>query len=144
MLLPIRDNVSVDRKVAMAIKTPTWLRIVAAIALLWNAIGVFFYLVQVGLIASPPDMPRTELPAAITAAYAIGVFGAVAGCLGLLLGRRWAYPVLLVSLIALIIDWGWQLTNTAEASLPLGITVLAIAVILPLLARRAIKAGWLR
>lgn len=125
-------------------RPPVWLRIVAAVALLWNFGGVWSYMMHVGLVASPPDMPQAVMPALVTSAYAVGVFGSVVGCIGLLLARRWAFPVLLVSLICLIIDWGWVLTNTAEASMPLGIAILAIALLLVQLARHAAGKNWLK
>ena len=65
-----------------------WL--VGVIGLLWNAIGAAFYLGQVGMLggafAPPPDQP--VMPAWVTAAYAVGVWGSVVALVGLLMRRR--------------------------------------------------------
>lgn len=127
----------------MQAATPLWLRLVGALGVAWNLLGVWSYLVHVGLAPSPPDVPRIDMPALITAAYAIGVFGAVIGCLGLLLARRWAAPVLIASLFGLIMDWSWAFTNSSEASVPLGATVLLLSATLAALAGHAARKGWL-
>jgi hypothetical protein len=123
--------------------TPYWLRIVGALAIAWNAIGVWSYLGYVGLVPSMGPAGAT-MPALITAAYATGVFAALAGSIGLLLGRRWALPLFVVSLIGLIVDWGWVFRHGAEAETGLGITVLVGAVVFVVLARLAAAKGWLR
>jgi hypothetical protein len=47
------------------------------------------------------------LPAWITAAFAPGAFAGLIGSLGLALRRRWAQPVLILSLVALLVLEGW-------------------------------------
>lgn len=128
----------------MQAATPLWLRLVGALGIAWNLLGVWSYLVHVGLAPSPPDMPQSAMPPLVTAAYAIGVFGAVIGCLGLLLGRRWAAPVLVVALIGLVIDWGWVFAYSDQASVPLGATVLVVAAALAAISTNAARRGWLR
>lgn len=122
---------------------PRWLRVVGAIAIAWNAIGVLSYLHHVGLVTGPQPVP-VGMPSWVTAAYAIGVFGAVAGSLGLLLARRWALPTLVISLAGLAIDWGWILTSDDGGSVPLGVTVLAVAMALVALVMLASRRQWLR
>ena len=71
------------------------------------------------------------------------------GSLGLLLGKRWAVPVLLLSLLAIIIQFGayylqtptWALTGMGGAVLPICIAVIGLG--LWLLARKAAARGWL-
>jgi hypothetical protein len=55
-------------------KPPMSFLLVAALGLVWNAIGAAFYLGQVGVLGGPfvppPDQP--VMPAWVTAAYADG------------------------------------------------------------------------
>lgn len=126
-------------------RLPSWFRAAAVLAFLWNLIGVCFYLGQVGVLGPPfVQEGAPAMPALVTAAYAIGVFGGAAGSLGLVLLKAWARPVLMVSLLALIVDWGWVIMTTGSAALPLGLTVLVIAVLLVWLAQSAAAKGWLR
>ena len=129
-------------------RPPAWLRIVAFVALLWNLIGVAFYLGEVGMLGgafAPPDPggPGADMPTWVTAAYAIGVFGGALGTLGLLMLKRWAGPLLWVSLAALVVDWGWVMFASGAGIQPLGIVVLIVAAGLVWLATNASKRGWL-
>jgi uncharacterized membrane protein len=116
---------------------PVWLRIVGVLGIVWNAIGVVSYLGHVGLMEPMGPPPEQPMPAIVTGSYAIGVFGAVLGCLGLALARRWARPVLWVSFIGLVVDWGWIFLVTQQWSFALGASVLVLA-------DRAARNGWLR
>lgn len=132
---------------------PAWFRIVALIAILWNAFGVFMYLSSVGLFGDPlaglSDAERaiaSSIPAWIMAAFAIGTFAGLAGSLGLLLRRRWAWPLLLVSLAALLVLEGWIVFFSGAVELhgiavPLSVT--AGALLLAWLAYHARRRGWL-
>lgn len=134
--------------------TPAWFRIVALIALLWNAFGIFMYLSSVGLFGDPlaglSEAERaiaSSIPAWITAAFAIGTFAGLAGSLGLLLGRRWAWPLLLLSLVALLILEGWTVFVSGAVELhgiAVPVTVTVGALLLAWLAYTAQKRGWLR
>jgi CHASE2 domain-containing sensor protein len=91
---------------------------------------------------------RAERPAWSVAATAVAVWGGAAGSLGLILRRRWATPLLLASLIAVIVqDFSLFVLGSAAAD-PIAMTlqglVLLIAIGLVLLARKASRMGWLR
>lgn len=126
-------------------RTPLWFTIVGVVALLWNLVGVCFYLGSVGVLG-PPFVQEGQpvSPSWVTAAYAIGVFGGAIGSLGLALHQRWARGLLWVSLVALIVDWGWVFVNFGSVALPLGLTVLVIAALLAWLANKGVAKGWLR
>ncbi|HEX6375075.1 MAG TPA: hypothetical protein VFZ91_05090 [Allosphingosinicella sp.] len=134
---------------------PVWFRIVALLAVLWNAFGFFQYLSTVGLFGDPmagmTNAQRTAaeaIPAAIIGAFAIGTLAGLVGSLGLLLRKRWAFTVLVVSMLALVALEGWIvfLSGALEAfggiALPAIITL--VAVLLVWLAYHARKRGWLR
>lgn len=107
-------------------------------ALLWNAIGVANYLAYVGAIGEGgPPAGGAEMPAFVTAAFAIGVFAGIAGAAGLALLRRWARPLLWLSLVGSIVDWAWVFAYSEAESLAIGISVLVVAVGLVILAEAA-------
>jgi hypothetical protein len=133
---------------------PAWFRIVAMLAVLWNAFGVFQYLSSVGLFGDPMagmnDAQRAaaeSIPPAIIGAFAIGTFAGLFGSLGLLVGKRWALPLLVLSLIALIVLEGWIvfLSGLLEmfGGIALPATIVAGALLLVWLAYHARQRGWL-
>lgn len=133
---------------------PAWFRIVAVLAVLWNAFGVFQYLSSVGLFGDPmasldaAQRAAVEtIPAAITGAFALGTLAGLVGSVGLLLGKRWALPVLVLSLLALIALEGWIvfLSGALEAfgGIALPATIVVVALLLAWLAYHARQRGWL-
>jgi hypothetical protein len=134
--------------------TPLWFRIAAAIALVWNAFGVVMFLSAIGAFGEPnaglSEAERTAaaaIPGWIMAAFGIGTITALAGSLGLLLGRRWASPLLLISLIALIVLEAYVVFFSGAAAVSgvaIPIAVVVGAVLLVWLARHANARGWLR
>lgn len=135
---------------------PKWYLPVAILALLWNLLGCVAYLGDVML--TPDDIAKMSpdqqalyaaRPAWAVAATAIAVWGGAAGCLGLVLRRRWALPLLLLSLAGVIVqDVALFVVSSAAAqagtvAYVLQGLVLAIAIGLVLLARKAIARGWI-
>ena len=135
---------------------PKWFVPVAVLALLWNLLGCF----QIGMNFLMTDADIAKLTAeeqAIVAAMpswlligsAIGVVGGALGSLGLVLKRRWATPLLMLSVLGLVVqDVGFALV-ARTAPIPtagwiLQGVVFVIAVLLVLLSRRAAANGWLR
>ena len=111
---------------------------IGAAALLWNAIGVANYLAYVGAIGGgAPPAGGTEMPAYVTAAFAIGVFAGLAGAAGLALLKRWARPLLWLSLVGLLVDWAWVFAYSDAASLAIGGSVLVVGVGLVILVEAA-------
>ena len=133
---------------------PAWFRIVALLAVLWNAFGVFQYLSTVGLFGDPMagmnEVQRAaaeNLPAAIIGAFAIGTFAGLIGSLGLLLRKGWALPLLVLSLLALLALEGWIvfLSGALDAFGGIGLpaTIVLVAALLAWLAYHARQRGWL-
>jgi hypothetical protein len=132
---------------------PKWYKPVAVVALVWNLIGASAYLMDVMMtpeaVARLSDAQRAmyeSRPAWFVVAYACAVWFGVGGSLGLVMRRRWATPLLVVSLVGLVAQ------DTALLSRPevrsdvtvIGLQgmVMVIAVLLLLLARRAERNGW--
>lgn len=135
---------------------PSWFKPVAILALLWNLAGCFAYITDVML--TPADVAAMTAdqqalyalrPSWAVAATAIAVWGGALGCVGLIVRKRWALPVLSVSLVALLVqDLSLFVPRDAAALagpavFGLQALVLLVSVLLVMLARRAQQRGWL-
>lgn len=137
---------------------PVWFWIVAVLALLWEATGCYFYLMQVGM--GPEELaklPKAQADAFAGMAswqwsvFAIAVWTGLLGALALLLRSRFATALLAVSLIAAIIQYGYAFAATpllstmslAEA-VALPATIIVLGAVLLWFASVARKKGWLR
>jgi len=104
-------------------RTPRHLWVIGIVALLWNAIGAFDYLMTqtrnaAYMGAFPPEQLAFfyGLPMWVTAAWALAVWGGVLGSVLLLLRRRLAVPVFLVSLVGMAVTTfhNYVLSNALE------------------------------
>ncbi|MFS4447690.1 hypothetical protein [Maribacter sp. 2307UL18-2] len=121
------------------IKPTIWFWVLAVLGLLWNLIGVYFYLIEAymkdEMRATLSDAQRAIFetqPVWLTAAYALAVFGGALGCIGLLVRKKWATPLFLLSLVALIARtcYYFFMTNATEVFDMVQGTILPIAVII--------------
>jgi len=134
---------------------PKWFRPVAVVALLWNLLGCAAYLADVML--KPEDIAKLTAaqqamyharPAWSIAATAIAVWIGAAGCVGLIMRKRWATPLLILSLVGVICQDAWLFgmsgaaADGTSAAYVLQGLVLAIAVGLVMLGRTATAKGW--
>jgi len=85
--------------------------IIGIIALIWNVLGVVAYLMQAymtedDLLALPLEEQAlyADIPAWVTAAFALAVFGGLLGCLLLILRKKLATLVFIISLIGIIVQ----------------------------------------
>ncbi len=137
------------------VKPPIWFWVVSVLALLWNLLGVMAYLAQVNMtdeaLAALPEAERAlyeNQPMWATMAFAIAVWGGALGSLALLLRKRWARAVLLISLIGIIIQMthSFFLSNNFEVYGPgkmiMPIMIIVVGVLLVLFARMAINRNW--
>jgi hypothetical protein len=133
---------------------PRWYLPVTIAALLWNLLGCFAYLSDV--MVTPEAVARMSadqqaLYAArswwAVSATAIAVWGGAAGCVGLILRKSWALPLLVASLAGVIVqDLGLLLLTDARAhfggaALMLQGLVLLVAIGLVVLARGGSARG---
>lgn len=116
-------------------------RVIGALGALFNLEGVHAYLRHVGAVgaAAPPE-GGAAMPLFVTAAFAIAVFAGVIGSVGLLLLQSWARPVLWLAFVATLVNWGWVFAYSAAASLPLGVAVIAVSLVLAVVGERSLKA----
>jgi hypothetical protein len=138
-------------------QAPKWYRPVAVAALLWNLLGCAAYLSDVML--TPEDVAKLSAaqqamyaarPAWSIAATAMAVWGGAAGCVGLIMRRRWASQLLITSLAAVIVQDAW-LFGLSGSGAKAGVVafvlqglVLLVAAGLVVLGLRAEAQGWTR
>lgn len=140
-----------------AVKRPSpgyW--IIAVLALVWNLIGVAMWYLQVtlsaeqlALLTEPQRLVHAATPGWLDIAFAVAVFAGVLGALGLLLKKRWAGTLFLLSLIGLLVQViggyvvtpAWSAYGLAGLAMP--VVLLAIALFLLWYANRAQARGWL-
>lgn len=138
-------------------KAPRWFVVMAALALLWNLAGLLAVLANLGLSAEqiaalPADQQalHASRPAWSIAGSVVAVVAGTAGCVWLLVRRRWALWAFGLSLAGLVLQDIGLFAIAAKVQAP-GAAVVAmqaavflIAVALLLVARRAAQRGWLR
>lgn len=135
---------------------PKWLSPVAVVALLWNLLGCVAWVMD--MRATPQDVAAmgpgmvqlyNALPPWLPSASGVAVLGGVAGCIGLLLRKRWATKLFWLSLLGVIAQDIALFVIAGGASLADPLTkglqgaVLVVSILLVPLARRAERAGWL-
>ena len=99
-----------------SVKPSTAFWVIAIIATLWNLMGVAMYMYMATTtpesVAENYGAAFAEIfvtkPAWATGAFAIGVFGGLLGCIGLLLRKAWSKILFIISLIGIIVHdiWG--------------------------------------
>ncbi len=138
-------------------KPPVWFWIVSVVALLWNGMGVKAYLDQAYNTEAHQAMYNTpelqeminNTPAWVTAAFAIAVFGGLLGCIALLLRKKWARPILLLSLVGIVLQMIYNLFMSGAMDIYgpgaaiMPILVLLIGAFLVWLSKKGIANRWL-
>lgn len=136
-----------------SIKPNTWFWVIGILALLWNLMGVSAYIMEAyGMMEIPAEQqPYYDArPAWVTAGYAIAVFGGVLACILLLLRRKLAKTVFIISLLGLIAQqiYNFFLSDIVELmgieAIIFPIIVLIIAVLLIWYSGFCNKKGWLK
>jgi hypothetical protein len=138
-------------------KPPTWFYIAAAILILWECIGCFAYVSQVSMSAA--DMARLPaaqqdiwkmMPSWVTSAYALAVWIGLAGGIALLLRFRISRSLFIVSLIAVVVQFGWTfaatpiLTTVGPTAAIFPLFIIAVGVMAVWFSGKAAGNGWLR
>ena len=143
-----------DEQVTGAQSVPAWFWAAAGLALLFEAFGSYMYIAQVSADRATLPLDQRAMwdatPMWMVAAYAIAVWVGLVGAGLLLLRRKLAVPVLLVSLLAVFVQFSGlflvpQLRQTVpDTALAAPIAILVICYAIFQLARLAHKRGWLR
>lgn len=136
---------------------PTWFWVVSGIALLWNLMGLMMFVMDMTMSAETLAANYNEeelevvkqIPAWVKGAYGLAVIFGVLGCVGLLMRKKWAFPVLILSLAGVLAQQSYfyflsdMIAVMGASMLPLTITILVIAVLLVVFAKFSIGKGWL-
>ena len=129
--------------------------IISVVALIWNVMGVIAYLGQAYMTEEVlKALPEGEqayhnnIPAWVTAVFAIAVFAGVFGSIGLLMRKKWATILFVVSLIAVIAQSIYNFfiqtyVDVTGVKMIWPIVILIIAILLVFLSRKAAKEGWI-
>ena len=133
------------------IKPPIWFWIVSVVALVWNGLGVMAYLARAfatyEMIAALPAEQQaeflTEYPAWDTAAFAIAVFAGTLGCLALLLRKKWAYGLFVLSAIGAIIQHVYLFMNVDMPSLVMPVMIVVVCLFLIWFSKNSTAKGWI-
>ncbi|PHS52384.1 MAG: hypothetical protein COB01_07650 [Lutibacter sp.] len=129
--------------------------IISIIAFLWNLMGVMEYLNTAYITEDALDLlPKNEqdfytnTPAWVTAAFAIAVFAGALGCLTLLLRKKLAVSLLILSMIAVFIQFGYVLfiQNYMEftgSRIMMPLLIIIVAIFLVWYSKKAEKNSWI-
>lgn len=135
--------------------TPVWYWVAAIGALLFESLGCFFYVAEVRLTPEqiallPLDQAAmlSARPAWYYAAFGVAVWVGLVGAIGLLLRKRWAEPLLLTSLMAVVIQFSAifivpEMRVVTSDALLGPIVVIVVCYGIFMLARLAKRRGWL-
>lgn len=134
----------------------TGLKVFAWLMVLWNGIGVAAFFSQLmmtpEMIAQLPEAQQAvyrDIPVWSYSAYALAVFGGLTGSILLALGKKLAFPVLVLSLAGVIVQQYYNfVVIDAIGIMGWGIVVMpvivtTIALLLVLISQRGVRAGWL-
>lgn len=134
-------------------KPPIWFWVISVLALLWNGAGVMAYLGRAfatdEMIAALPKEQQAEFlaehPAWYTAAFALAVFCGALGCIALLIRKKWAHTLFIVSALGAIVQHAYIFMNveltTADMVMP--IMVIAVCLFLIWFAKNSISKSWI-
>lgn len=140
-------------------KPPAWFWIVAVVLLLWGAMGCFAAYTQ---ITSGPEAwgdPQNaeynrrlyaSLPAWYNWVYGLAVGTALVGAIALLMRRAVARPIFVVSVIAVVVQFGYAFLATdliahkgVATTVPFPLFVLGVALFSVWFAGLSRRRGWL-
>ncbi len=137
-------------------KPPAWFWVVSVIALLWNLMGVSAYLADAYTSVEQLEQMSQEIrelyegrPAWATAGFAIAVFAGAIGSIALLLRKKWARPLLILSVLGSIVlnIHTFFLSNALEVMganiVIMPIVVIVFGIYLIFFAKKGIQKGWL-
>ncbi|MET0375769.1 MAG: hypothetical protein ABW128_16120 [Rhizorhabdus sp.] len=143
----MRDNIAV----------PKWFWLIGALFLLWGCAGIFAFYSQLttpyaDMVASMGKLAAdciAAMPGWLWWVYGVAVWSGTAGSVALLLRRVWAQPLYLLSLISVIVQFGFsfgvmkthEIMGWNSAIFPA--FIILMAVIQLWFAASAKKKGWI-
>jgi hypothetical protein len=140
-----------------ASKPPTWYWVVSGLAVLWMLFGVMAWVMDFmtdeASMAEFSEAQRqlyAARPQWLFVVYGVAIFSGLAGAIGLLLRKSWASMLLVVSLAAVIVQFGYTFLAMhavevlgAAAAIPFPLVIFLIGVVLVWFANLSRKKGWI-
>ncbi len=137
--------------------SPVWFWVISVVALLWYLMDTSAFFMRVSMteeaIESMPENQQhlyRDMPLWVNIVFACEVFGGTLGCISLLLRKKWALPLFVISLLGVLAQTSniWFLTDAISAmgapAVVMPLVAIIIGTALIFLAKTAISKGWLR
>jgi surface polysaccharide O-acyltransferase-like enzyme len=139
----------------MASSAPKWVLFVGAALLLWNLAGASMFVLD--MMKSPADiaaLPQdqqtlwAQMPAWAWAGYGVGTIGGVLAALGIVIRKKWAVHLALLSVLGVLANFVpvFFMTEGVDVWQPkfyvFPLVILVIALFQWWLARKANQQGW--
>ena len=131
-----------------------WL--ISIVALFWNFMGIIAYLGQayisdnaLKMLPEENQLYFSNVPAWVTAAFAVAVFGGFLGAIGLIIRKKWAYFLFVISFLALVAQhvYNFFIQNYIEmtgSQMILSIVTFIVALFLIYFSKQKSQQGVLR
>lgn len=124
-----------------SVDIPTWFKVVTGIAIAWNLMGLATFVMDTNAGA------QSVMPGWFPLAYGAATIGGTLGSILLFMRKAIATPVLLISLVGVLAQFGYVFGATdalaamgAQALLPAAVIIIAIGLVW--LALQAKSKGW--
>ncbi|WP_047546226.1 hypothetical protein [Psychroserpens sp. Hel_I_66] len=133
-------------------KPPVWFWIISIIALLWNLMGVAAYLSMhymtdemiADLEPHQQIAANYDYPAWYIAIFAIAVFSGTIACIGLLLRKKWAYILFIISFFTATFQQIYYILKVDGIDKFMPIMIIIVCAILVWFSKRAISKHWIK
>ena len=140
-----------------AAKVPAWFRVIAIVAVIWMLFGVMAWVMDLMMdeaaLAQMSEAQRqlyAARPRWLFAVYAVAIFSGLIGAIGLVMRKSWATTLLAISLIAIVIQFGYTFLGMhaveilgPAAAVPFPIVIFLIGAALLWLSLLAKRSGWI-
>jgi len=130
--------------------------IISVGALLWNLMGVGVFAMHAMMtpevLANTPEAYQAQyavFPSWYTFVFGMAVIGGAVGCIGLVLRKKWALILFVLSLLGILMQQlvFWVLTDIGKSldgfNLVMTLMIPAVAIFLIWFTRKKTTAGWL-
>ncbi|WP_027391586.1 hypothetical protein [Aquimarina latercula] len=136
-------------------KLPVWFWVISIIALLWNIMGVMAYLGQAymteEILNAMPEADQhfyNNIPAWVTSVFAIAVFSGLFGCIALLIRKKIAIILFIVSLLGILAQqtYNFFIQDFVELSgqrVYMPVMILVFAIFLIWFSKFSNSKGWI-
>jgi len=136
---------------------PVWFWVISIVALLWYLMDMSAFFMRVFMTGDAINaMPESQqhffqnIPLWVNIVFACEVFGGTLGCVGLLLRKKWAFLVFVVSILGVLsqTSYIWFLTDHVSTlgapAVVMPLLAILIGIGMIILAKSSISKDWLR